>query len=76
MREASLDEADCALQRDALRGQNQMHVIRHDDKCVQLVVTEAPVMLKGLEEQFGVRARLKQAAGIVGRGGYEVSAGA
>ena len=58
MREAALDEADCSLQCDALRSQNQVYVIRHDNKCMQFVMAEAPVMLKSVREGIAMRPLL------------------
>jgi hypothetical protein len=65
MREAALDEADCPLQRDPLRSQNQMDVIRHNNKCVQLVMTESPVVLKGFKEQLRILRYLEEVPSIV-----------
>ena len=65
MREAALDEADCSLQGDPVRRQNQVYVIRHDNKCVQFVMTEAPVVLKGFEEQLRILRCLEETPSIV-----------
>ena len=49
-----------------------MNMVRHDNKCVQLVVALAAIMLQGIDEHFGVCMDLKQPATVVGRAGYEV----
>ena len=42
-----------------------MYVIRHDNKCVQFVMTEDPVVLKGFEEQLRILRCLEEASPIV-----------
>jgi len=50
MREPAFDKADCSLKSDVLRRQNQMYMIRHDDKRVQFVVTQPPIVLESFEK--------------------------
>jgi hypothetical protein len=66
MREPSLDQSHNALKRYSLRAKQQMNVIRHDDKCVQLVVACAPLVLERLEKQLCVGCNLKESTAIEG----------
>lgn len=50
MREAPFDQTHNTLQRNSRRAKQQMNVIRHDDKGMQLVVARTPIVLQRLEE--------------------------
>ena len=50
MREAPFNEPHNPLDRGILRGQQEMNVVRHDDKSVQLVVAFSAVVLQHLQE--------------------------
>ncbi len=63
VREATLNQLYGAFQRDDLWCKQQMHVVGHNDKVVQLVVTFAKVVLQGIEEEFGVPVYLEEDGG-------------
>ena len=50
MREAPFDKPQYPLDRGALRSQQKMNVIRHDNKSVQFVVALSAVVLQHLEK--------------------------
>ena len=52
MRKTSFDQPHSALDRDALRSQQEMNVVRHDDKGVQFVVSLSTVLLQGFKKQL------------------------
>ena len=70
--ESSLDQADASLQGGVLSCKQEVHVIGHDDKGVELVTASAAVTLERGDEEVGIRANLKQSAAIEGRGCDEV----
>jgi hypothetical protein len=53
----------------------QMHMLGHDDKRVQLVSALAAMPIERLQEKLHVRFDHKQPAAIPSREGYEVSSG-
>jgi hypothetical protein len=50
-------------------------VVRHDDEGTEFVGAFGTVMVEGVEEEFGVRGDLEEAAAIVGDSSYEECAG-
>ena len=76
--EAAFDSAEAhgAFEGDGLRSEEEMNVVGHDDEGVEEVVALGAVVLEGFEEELAIGGELKEAAGVVGTGGYEVSAGA
>jgi len=52
MRKASLDNPHDALDWGTLRSQQEMNVIRYDDKSVQLIVALTAVLLQHLQKEF------------------------
>lgn len=59
MREPTLDQTHGPLKGDLLRRQQQLNVIRHDDKSMQLVKAFSTIVLKRFQEQFAIRRDLK-----------------
>jgi len=53
-RKAAFDELDGTFDRDLLRGEQEMYMVRHDNIAVELVMAFRAVVLDGLEEEFGV----------------------
>ena len=72
MRKTSFDESHDSLDSNSLRSQQEMNMIRHDDKRVQLIVTLPTVLLERVQKQFGVRRNLKETAAIEGGAGHKV----
>lgn len=72
MRESAFDQLHRPFQRALLRCDDQMDVVRHDDKAKELVVTEPAVSLQGLDEEAGVGGDLEEPAAIVGGARYEI----
>jgi hypothetical protein len=68
MRKAALNKTYCSLYCDALRRNDEMDVIRHNNERVKLIVALAAIVLQGFKKEFGVCRNLKQPATIVGRG--------
>ena len=52
MREAPFDESHNLLDRGTLRSEQEMNVVRHDDKRVQFVVSLPTVLLQGFKKQL------------------------
>jgi hypothetical protein len=50
VRKAAFDESHGTLDRAALRREQEMYVIRHDDEGVQFVMTFTTVLLQGLKK--------------------------
>jgi hypothetical protein len=74
--EASFDQAYGALEGDALRGEEEVNVIGHDDEGVEFVVAFGAVVLEGFEEELGVTVDLEEEGAVMGCAGDEVGAGA
>ena len=74
--EAAFDEAHGAFESDGLWGEEEVDVVGHDDEGVEEIVAFGAVVLEGFEEEVAVGGELEEAAGVVGAGGDEVSAGA
>ena len=72
--ESAFDEADATFQRGVLRCDQQVHVIGHDDKGVELVTAFVPISLKSRDEEYGACGDLKESAAVVGCGCDEVCA--
>jgi hypothetical protein len=73
MREASFDKPHDALDRGTLWSQQEMNVIRHDDKSVQFVVALSAVVLQHLQKKFRIYRNLKYTAAVECRAGHKVS---
>ena len=76
MREPSLDKPNDTFQRDGLRSEQQMNMVRHDNKSMELIVLSGPVKLQSREEEFSVGGDLEEAASVVSCGGDEECSGA
>jgi hypothetical protein len=50
MREAPFDESHNLLDRGTLRSEQEMNVVRHDDKSVELIVALSAVFLQYLQK--------------------------
>ena len=59
VREATLNKSNRAFNRDYLRGEDEMHVVWHDDEGMKLVMTRTPIVLQRLNEQLRIRGSLK-----------------
>ena len=73
MRKTSFDKPYYPLDRGALRSQQDMYVIRHDNKSVQLVVAFSAVVLQDLQKEFRICRNLKYTAAVECRAGHKVS---
>lgn len=73
--EAVLDEFDGLVERHALRREQQMNVVGHDDIGMQLVVTNGAVVQQSVNEQLGDARDLKHRAAIACRQGDKRNAG-
>ena len=71
MREAPFDQAHRSLHGDALRRENQVDVIGHDDKRVKFVVPGGAIVLQGFEKELCVCGNLEQTPTIEGRASEE-----
>jgi hypothetical protein len=76
MREAAFDKAYGSFEGDALRGEDQVDVVGHDDEGMKFVVVFSAIVLEGFKEEFCVGRNLEETAAIVGRGGDKKCAGA
>jgi hypothetical protein len=74
--ESFLDEMDGLIERDVLRGEQEVHVVGHDDVGVEFVVAEGAVVQQRLDEERGDAGDLEDGAPAVGGGGYVGYAGA
>lgn len=72
--ESAFDEADASLQRNVLRGKEEVHVVGHDDKGVELVTAFVAIALESGDQELGVRGNLKKSAAVAGCGCDEVRA--
>jgi hypothetical protein len=50
MRKTSFDESQNSLDSDVVGSQQEVNMIRHDDKCVQLIVALMAVRLQSLQK--------------------------
>jgi hypothetical protein len=71
---STLDEADASFQRGVLSCKQEVHVIGHNDKGVELVTALVTIALESGDEEFGVCSDVKESAAIEGRCCDEVSA--
>jgi len=55
VRISAFDQLDGVLQRNVMgRGQQQMNVLRHDDKCMQLIAAFAAIAIDRLQKEANV----------------------
>ena len=73
--EAAFDEHHRTFECDVLRSQEQMDVVGHGHKGVELVMALATVVLERVEEQRGDCGELKDAVSAGGDAGDEVGSG-
>ena len=67
VRISAFDELDRALNGYVVRrGKQQMNVLGHDDKCMQLKTSLATISVHGLEKQSHVRFHNEQPASLPG----------
>ena len=75
MRKATLNQPDGPFNRDLLRRDEQVDVVRHHNEGVELVTSLTPVVLQGFQEELAFGVRLKEAAAVPGGAGHEVHSG-
>jgi hypothetical protein len=59
---------------DLLRSEEQVRVVGHDDKGVELIGAGCAIVLEGFEEEVGIPWDLEESAAVVGDGGDEEGA--
>lgn len=74
MGEAALDVLQGAFERDAMRGEEQVDVVGHQDEGVELIEAFATVVLQGVEQELRVAVDLEEAAALPCRRGDEEGA--
>jgi hypothetical protein len=72
MRKTTLDQSNSTLDRDLQRRNQQMYMVRHHHKRMQLVSPLRTVMLQGLKEQPCICFTLKQPSTLIGNARDEI----
>jgi len=71
-RKTALHKLHGAFQGDAFRRDQEMNVVRHHDKRVQLVVSLATIVLKDVDEEFSGGASPEEGKTFLGDAGGEI----
>src|SRR5450432_4243897 len=76
MRVSALDELDRAFDGYVVRrGKQQVHMLGHDDECVQLKAPFAAITVQSFEKKPDVRFHDEQPATLPGQKRHEISSG-
>jgi hypothetical protein len=67
VREAALDKTHHSFECDALRRDDEVNMIGHNDEGVKLVMPGATIVLEGFQKEFGVGGKLEETATIRSR---------